>query len=115
VRFLLDESADARLAHHLRELGHDVTTIAANYSAGMKDTEVLAISEAEERVLITNDPDFGELVFAQRQSHVGVVLIRLESGAGLEVKIARLDAALDRMSDFPKAFVVVTKHRIRIR
>lgn len=81
----------------------------------MKDADVLAISEAEERVLITNDSDFGELIFSQHRSHVGVVLLRLGPSAAIETKIERLDAALERLSEYPKSFVVVTMHRTHTR
>jgi predicted nuclease of predicted toxin-antitoxin system len=66
VKFLVDESADARLAIHLRSLGHDAATVAGDYSPALKDPDVLAIAQHEQRVLITNDRDFGELVFRQR-------------------------------------------------
>ena len=43
MRFVVDESADARLAAHLTQLGHDVTLIAQNYRPGLPDHEVLAM------------------------------------------------------------------------
>jgi predicted nuclease of predicted toxin-antitoxin system len=38
---------------------------------------VLAIATAEQRVLLTNDKDFGELIFRRRLPHAGVILFRL--------------------------------------
>lgn len=63
MRFLLDESADLPLREHLRRLGHDATAIAHEYPGALPDSDVLAIAVSEDRVLITNDRDFGELVF----------------------------------------------------
>ncbi|MGH2369863.1 MAG: DUF5615 family PIN-like protein, partial [Chloroflexota bacterium] len=60
--FLLDESADFPLATHLKEWGHDVTAIAHDYPHALSDQDVLAIAVREQRVLITNDLDFGELI-----------------------------------------------------
>ncbi len=37
MRFLLDESSDARLASHPRQHGHDVTVIAFDYPASLAD------------------------------------------------------------------------------
>ncbi|MGH2615223.1 MAG: DUF5615 family PIN-like protein [Thermomicrobiales bacterium] len=76
MRFLLDESADMRVAPHLRRLGHDVTGIAVDHLAGMPDDEVLAIAYREGRVLITHDRDFGWQVFVEHQPHAGVILLR---------------------------------------
>ncbi|MCL4489624.1 MAG: DUF5615 family PIN-like protein [Chloroflexi bacterium] len=74
MKFLLDESADLPLAMFLRESGHDVTAIAHDYPQALKDREVLAIAYREQRILLTNDRDFGELIFRQRLPHSGVVL-----------------------------------------
>jgi predicted nuclease of predicted toxin-antitoxin system len=96
MRFLLDESADARLGVHLRRLGHDVTAIAVDHVAGIKDSDVLAIARREQRVLITNDRDFGELIVSQGRSHVAAILLRLGSSVPLSDKVARLDAGIVR-------------------
>src|SRR3972149_6476569 len=74
MRFLVDESSDARLAHYLSSLGHDATTVAADYTSALADSEVLAIAHREERVLIANDRHFGELVFRLGRPHAGVIL-----------------------------------------
>lgn len=66
MRFLLDESADFPLAAFLKIQGHDVTAIAHDYPHALKDQEVLAIARQEQRILITNDRDFGELLVRQR-------------------------------------------------
>jgi predicted nuclease of predicted toxin-antitoxin system len=58
MRFLIDESADARLAVHLRSLGHDVTLVAADYAPATKDVDVLRIAVREQRILITFDHHF---------------------------------------------------------
>src|SRR5215213_1408209 len=79
MKFLLDESADFPLAKVLTDLNHDVTTIVHDYPRAIKDKEVLAIAQREGRILITNDRDFGELIFRQRLRHSGVILFRLGS------------------------------------
>jgi predicted nuclease of predicted toxin-antitoxin system len=115
VRFLIDESVDVRIARHLIRRGHDPTTISANYSTGTTDREVLSLAVSERRVLITNDSDFGKLVFSELHTHAGVILLRLGPYADLHTKISRLDAALERLEDHPNAFIVVTKSRVRVR
>lgn len=55
MRFLLDESADARLTPYLRSLGHDVTAVSVDHPASLGDQEVLAIAHRERRVLIADD------------------------------------------------------------
>jgi hypothetical protein len=79
MKFLLNESADARLAPCLTSLGYDVTLVARDYQAGIPDHEVLRLAHREGRILITDDRDFGDLVFRQRQAHAGVIYFRLAS------------------------------------
>jgi predicted nuclease of predicted toxin-antitoxin system len=114
MRFVVDESTDARLAAHLTRLGHDVTLIAQNYRPGLPDHEVLAIAHQEERILITDDRDFGELVFRHQQAHAGVIYFRLNTTV-LDVRIARLDEVLRYHLDAPDQFLVVTDRSIRVR
>lgn len=114
MKFLVDESADARLADYLQSLGHDATTVARDYAPSLEDYQVLAIAHRERRILLTNDRDFGELVFRLGQSHSGVILLRLNS-TNLAVKIERLDHILDRYADRLDHFLVVTERLVRVR
>ncbi len=42
------------------------------------DETILAKSDSEHRILITDDKDFGELIFRLRKLTTGVVFLRLE-------------------------------------
>ncbi len=52
----------------LTELGHDVVS-ASEGMPDATDAELLALANEEQRTLITEDKDFGELVFARRLPH----------------------------------------------
>lgn len=114
MKFLLDEGADVRLAIHLKTLGHDVTTIVYDYTTALRDVQVLAIAVEESRVLITNDRDFGALVFQQGLPHSGVILLRLPM-TQLPGAIERVNDVLSRYSDRLDRFLVVTAHQVRVR
>lgn len=114
MRFLIDESADARLAAHLSTLGHDAALVAQSHRPGLPDAEVLAIARAQGRILITDDRDFGELVFRQRQGHAGVIFFRLSTTV-LFTRIERLSQVLTDYADRLDQFLVVTESRVRVR
>ena len=114
MKFLLDESAEYRIAAFLKDQGHDVTAIAHDYPQALTDSDVLALAEAEGRVIITNDLDFGELVFRDSKVHAGVILFRLPSG-GTEAKIAALGRLLASHADELGQFIVVDRRGIRVR
>ena len=62
MRFLLDRCAGRRLAEWLQGEGHDVLE-ARTLGADPGDRALLELAASENRVLITIDTDFGELVY----------------------------------------------------
>ncbi len=87
MRFLVDASSGARLVDHLMKIGHDAMRVGRDYPGDLPDREVLAIANRERRILITDDRDFGELIFRLRHPHAGVIYLRLETTV-LAVRIA---------------------------
>ena len=80
-----------------------------------KDREVLARAEAEARLVVTFDKDFGELAVRSRvPASGGVELFRLH-GSNPEVDNARAVAALTSRDDWAGHFAVVTADRVRLR
>ena len=61
MRFLVDECTGPAVARWLREKGHDVFSV-FEQARGMQDDVVIAKAFEENRILITNDKDFGEKV-----------------------------------------------------
>jgi predicted nuclease of predicted toxin-antitoxin system len=61
------------LVASLRAAGHDVSYV-AEVASGMTDEEVLKLAQDEQRVFLTEDKDFGELIFRFRLPAPGLVL-----------------------------------------
>lgn len=114
MKFLLDESAEFRIALFLRDAGHNVTAIAHEYPQSLPDREVLAIANAEQRILITNDRDFGELIFREKLPHAGVIYFRLPFDTTAAQKINWLQRILTDHSESLTQFIVVMPTRLRI-
>ena len=113
MRFLLDESADARLVPWLRSMGHDVTSVAVEHPASLKDRGVLAIARSEKRILITDDRDLGELIFARGHPYTGVISLRLGDHVDLAIKQDRIAHVLENHADTLDGFLVVTLRHVR--
>ena len=64
MKLLADECCDAGLVHAQRNDGHDVL-YAAESSPGATDEEILERAVSEHRILLTEDKNFGELVYDQ--------------------------------------------------
>ena len=114
MKLLADECVDARLAAHLRVVGHDVR-FAVEDARGEPDEVVLARAYREGRLLLTEDTDFGELVVRLGLPVRGVLLLRL-SGLGPAAQAERLLNLLTQQSArLMDAFVVLEPGRTRIR
>ena len=114
MRFLVDENLGRRLVDALRDRGHDVAWVVERMQ-GRSDVDILVLANAEERILITNDPDFGALVFHDRIACRGVVLLRIHD-ASFETARGMTLAAIEQYSDqLIGRFSVITDQSIRIR
>jgi predicted nuclease of predicted toxin-antitoxin system len=85
MRFLVNENVTATVIRGLRDRGHDVLSVKESMRSE-KDEAVLARAQADQRVVVTHDKDFGELAFRSKlPASCGVVLfrcIRSKSGIG---------------------------------
>ncbi len=115
MRFLLDESAEARIAAFLTERGHEATRIGRDYPPSLPDQDVLALAQREQRILITNDKDFGELVFREHHPHAGVILFRFPLDSPAQTKIQALEQFLATLPEPLAQFVVLTPQGARPR
>lgn len=98
----------------MRKNGHTVDYIAeADRSAS--DTDILSRADSQNQLLLTEDKDFGELVFRQRKSVPGIVLLRLGTEQP-SMKWNRLNAAIQNFGEelFGR-YTVVGDKRIRSR
>ncbi|TAN22038.1 MAG: hypothetical protein EPN33_10310 [Acidobacteria bacterium] len=112
MRFLADESCPAPLIFALRAAGQDVTAV-SEFSPGASDEQVLAHAADEKRVLLTEDRDFGEIVFSRRQPNEGVVLIRFPAGARSRLSAVFLEAVVRLGEQLRGAFTVIEPGRVR--
>lgn len=113
MNFLFDEGRPFRLAAFLKEQGHSVSAIGREYPHALADREVLAIAAREQRILLTNDKDFGELVFREQRSHAGVILFRL-GYVPIDERIALLQGVLREYADQLDQLLVVTRRGVRV-
>ena len=113
MRFLADESCDFGLVRALREAGYEVTAV-AEISPRAEDSEIINLAVREERILLTEDKDFGQLVYAHGQDTGGIVFLRYPPGGRRVlfqevVRLVRLHG-----KKLAGCFVVVQPGRVRI-
>jgi predicted nuclease of predicted toxin-antitoxin system len=85
------------------------------HNAGLHDVDVVELAMQEGRLLLTEDKDFGDLVFRRGRAAPGIVLMRISSESP-ELKNERLMTAIDRYSDgLFGQYLVIEEARFRSR
>ena len=111
---MADESVAGPIIHRLRADGWTVLSI-CDGNTGASDPAVLALALQEEAVLLTEDKDFGELVYRDQLEHAGVVLIRIEGlRRDLRAEVVS-EAVRQHRNEFGNAFSVISPNGVRIR
>lgn len=110
MRFLADESCDFRVVRALRIAGHEVKAV-VEAAPGAEDEAILAMAIAEQRIFLTEDRDFGRLVYAA-ENPPDVILLRFPSSARGALPGAVVDFVASSRAQLGGRFVVIEPGRI---
>ncbi|MEJ2736670.1 MAG: DUF5615 family PIN-like protein [Anaerolineae bacterium] len=115
MKLLLDQDVSAATARFLLELGHDVVHVARLGLSRAPDQEILRVAREQDRILVTRDRDFGNLVFVKNLG-AGVIYLRIVPST-LSLVHMELERVLNFHSEeeLSRAFVVVEARGHRIR
>jgi predicted nuclease of predicted toxin-antitoxin system len=87
VRFLADECIWRFIVEALHDAGLEGEWI-HDISPGLSDREILALSFSQRFLIVTEDSDFGELIYRDRLDAYAVVRVRLSQFEGDKQSIA---------------------------
>jgi predicted nuclease of predicted toxin-antitoxin system len=114
MRFLADENFPGGAVAALRSNGYDVAWI-RTLSPGISDPEVLKFAQAEDRILLTFDKDFGELAFVtELPATSGIILFRIQSPSSI-VLTEKIVTAIELRNDWAGHFSTIDNNKIRMR
>ncbi len=115
MRFLLDQDVYAATARFLSRFDHDVVQVAQIGLSQADDTELLRVAQEQNRILVTRDRDFGNLVFVQALG-AGVIYLRILPSTQQTIH-SELEKVLTIYSEaeLGRAFVVIEPRGHRIR
>lgn len=114
MQFLADESCDFNFVRALRAAGHDVQAV-AEIALSADDPEVIRLATEQSRVLLTEDKDFGQLVFASGAPSAGVVLFRYPTAARQVVIDAFVQFVQEKGEQLRDCFAVFEPGRVRLK
>ena len=76
LHLLTDENIDPVVLSFLRQEGLNVVDIKEMGWQGKKDIEILIEAHKQQRVVVTQDDDFGKLVFSVKMPFNGIIYLR---------------------------------------
>ena len=77
IKFLADENIPSGVTKFLRDRGFDVKEVAGAKNAGASDDAVMVLARKEQRVLLTFDKHFADILLYPPSSHHGIIRIRI--------------------------------------
>jgi len=116
MRFLADMGVSRRVVDWLRTAGHDAVHLSEQGLQRLGNGEICRKAADEDRVVLTFDLDFGEILAMSGGRILSVVLFRLNNTTSAFV-IRRLEIVLKEAGEALEsgAIVVVEDGRCRIR
>jgi predicted nuclease of predicted toxin-antitoxin system len=114
MRFLADECCPAPVVYAMRAAGHDVV-YGLEWGPGLSDLDIVHAAQDEDRIVVTEDYDFGEIAIRRRMSIPGLVILSFVSRPAA-TRIDRTLATIALLSEDLRSQVTLiyaTGHRRR--
>ena len=113
MRFLLDVNVGGPLAIWLIDQGHDIAEV-RHKDPRMRDDDILSWARSDQRIIVTTDNDFEEMIWRQGKSHCGV--LRLENLPRSKRKELLQDALSIHSNELESgAIVIALSSKFRVR
>jgi predicted nuclease of predicted toxin-antitoxin system len=111
---IIDENIDRIITQSLISLNFDVLSIKDN-SPGISDREVIEIAKSTKGIVVTEDKDFGELVFSHQISDCSVICLRYKKPDIQDIIKALIHTVDIYVSKPGLFFITITRSKIRVR
>jgi len=79
LRFLADMGISSRVVSWLKDKGHDIVHLRDEGLQSLPDRDIFKKASSENRIILTFDLDFGEIVALSQESPVSVFIFRLHN------------------------------------
>ncbi len=111
---LADENIDYPLIEAILGVGIEVYSI-FELNRGMMDEAIIEFSRVPPRIILTEDKDFGEWVYAHNLKEISVLFLRYDFKDTELMKQALLKILADRIDELHGHFTTLSIHKVRIR
>ena len=113
-KLIADANIDSSLISSLRE--HDIQVISVHEDhRGVSEQNVLSLSVKNDALLLTEDKDFGEWIFAHGAENSGVIFIRYHQSNRKEMNETLVKVIMDERESLYNKFTTISPGKIRMR
>ena len=116
MKFKLDENLGVLGSDVLIGAGHEVATVLEQQLSGASDVQLYAVCLDEDRVLITLDRDFGQVLRFPPEATAGIVILECPGRLSPTAIVARVNEFVAVLADRPieRELWIVEPGRVRI-
>ncbi len=111
---LADENIGNHMVSILRSKNIEVSHIKENHR-GVTDEEVIRLSKNPPRIILTEDKDFGEWVYAHNEQNTSVIFLRYSAQESEYIISTLVNLLQSKGDDLYGKFTTITTQKIRIR
>lgn len=112
LKFIADVNLEKPIVEFISKEGYDIKWT-PNFNPKITDEDLIKLARSEKRILLTNDKDFGELIFLQKKLSHGIILFRIK-GQATQIKLDLIKKLItlyiDKLSGH---FTVISRNKFR--
>jgi predicted nuclease of predicted toxin-antitoxin system len=117
--YISDENINPSIIKYLRDKSFNIKDVREEKLIGTSDSELMKLSFKENRVIITQDRDFGKLVYTQNSEFIGIIYLR-PGHIAADFHIKTFEYLLNADLDLVIPFIIVAENlnssiKIRLR
>lgn len=111
---IFDENIEEYWIKLIKTRGYEYFSIRENCS-GISDKEVIEIARKQKGLIVTEDKDFGELLFSHGVDKVSVLFMRYDQPQYHQIEKYFLKCIEDYLINNEVCFITITKNKVRYR
>ncbi|MEN9216490.1 MAG: DUF5615 family PIN-like protein [Gloeomargarita sp. HHBFW_bins_162] len=117
MKFLIDEDCPLSLVRLLTARGHEVIHVKTSGLSGLKDVDLFTLAQKEQRIIISRDLGWANILTYPPNTHVGLIILRMPFRAIATEVYQTLEHFIDQvdLSEVIGAIVIVEPNKFRIR
>lgn len=111
---ILDENIETYWIHIIQKKGYKYFSIREN-CPGISDKEVIEITRKNNGILVTEDKDFGELLFSHGIDKISVIFMRYDQPNYTQIEKSFIKCLDDYQNYQDNCFITISKNKVRVK